>query len=198
VEIILNKDGASVIKTDIQGVFILEPQVFGDERGWFYESWSKRDLESAGLFYDFVQDNQSYSQAKGTLRGIHFQKGAHAQAKLVRCTRGAVMDYAVDLRQGSPTYLKWVGVELSAENKREFLIPRGFGHAFLTMTDDVEFCYKADHYYDSDADRSIRYNDPAIGIAWPDMTLILSDKDKNAPLLADSDVDFIYESGKEG
>jgi len=182
-----------VIKTKLRDVYILEPQVFGDNRGWFMESWSKRTMEEAGMFYDFVQDNQSFSAQKGTLRGIHFQHGKYAQAKLVRCNRGAVIDYAVDLRKGSPTYLQWVAVELSAENKRQLLIPRGFGHAFLTITDNVEFLYKADNFYDPIADRSIRWNDPDIGIEWAEKQPVISDKDKNAPFLKDSDIDFIYE-----
>jgi dTDP-4-dehydrorhamnose 3,5-epimerase len=191
---ILEKNGKSIIATKLSGALILEPQVFGDSRGWFLESWSRRDMEEAGLFYDFVQDNHSFSAEKGTLRGIHFQKGVYAQAKIVRCIRGAVMDVAVDLRRGSPTFASWVSVELSAENRREFLIPRGFGHAFLTLTDDVEFCYKSDNYYHAEADRSIRYDDPGIGVDWPDMALILSEKDRNAPSLAESDVDFVYEA----
>jgi dTDP-4-dehydrorhamnose 3,5-epimerase len=195
---ILEKNGKSIIKTDLPGVLILEPQVFGDSRGWFLESWSRRDMEAAGLFYDFVQDNHSFSSAKGTLRGIHFQNGEHAQAKIVRCIRGAVMDVAVDLRRGSPTFASWVSVELSAENKRQFLIPRGFGHAFLTLTDDVEFCYKADNYYNAEADRNIRYDDPGIGIVWPDTALILSERDRGAPFLAESDVDFAYETDVPG
>lgn len=182
-----------VIETSLSGVYILEPQVFGDHRGWFMESWSERALAAAGLNYTFVQDNHSYSQQKHTLRGIHFQNGQSAQAKLVRCSRGAVLDVAVDLRRGSPTYAKWVGVELSAENKRQFLIPRGFGHAFLTLTDDVEFLYKADNFYDAQADRSIRWNDPQISVDWGTENPVVSDKDAGAPLLKDSDADFIYE-----
>jgi dTDP-4-dehydrorhamnose 3,5-epimerase len=192
---ILIVGGKSIITTELPGVLILEPQIFGDNRGWFFESWSRKDLEAEGLFYDFVQDNQSYSAAKGTLRGIHFQKGEYSQAKIVRCVRGAVMDVAVDLRRGSPHFASWVSVELSAENKRQFLIPRGFGHAFLTLTDDVEFCYKADNYYNADADSGVRYDDPDIGVRWPDRELILSEKDRAAPFLADSDVDFVYEPG---
>ncbi|HIZ55451.1 MAG TPA: dTDP-4-dehydrorhamnose 3,5-epimerase [Firmicutes bacterium] len=181
-----------VIKTDVLDVYIIEPQVFGDHRGWFMESWSAKKMEEAGLYYDFVQDNQSFSAQKGTLRGIHFQKGDAAQAKLVRCGRGAVLDVAVDLRKGSPTYKKWVAVELTAENKRQLLIPRGFGHAFLTLSDEVEFLYKADNLYAPQADRGIRWDDPEIGINWGNITPILSEKDKNAPLLKDSDVDFVY------
>ena len=184
------------IKTDVLDVYILEPKVFGDSRGWFMESWSKRTMEEAGLFYDFIQDNQSYSARKGTLRGLHFQKGADSQAKLVRCTRGAVFDVAVDLRKGSPTYKKWTGVELSAENKRQFLIPRGFAHGFLTRTDDVEFQYKADNFYAPASDRNIRWNDPEIGVDWGIENPILSEKDQKAPSFAESDAGFIYE-GKE-
>jgi len=180
----------SIEKTKLEGVLKLEPKVFGDHRGWFYEAWSKRDFEAAGLFYDFVQDNRSFSAQKGTLRGIHFQNGQHAQAKLVWCSRGAVLDVAVDLRKGSPTYRQWACVELTEENRRQFLIPRGFGHAFLTLTENVEFCYKADGFYNAEADRSIRYNDPEIGIDWGSDELILSDKDRNAPLLCESDVSF--------
>jgi len=126
-----------VIPTGLPSVYILEPKVFGDSRGWFMETWSERDLERAGLHYRFVQDNKSFSAQKGVLRGIHFQKGDAAQAKIVRCNRGAVLDVAVDLRKGSPTFKKGVSVELSSDNKRQLLIPRGFGHAFLTLTDSV-------------------------------------------------------------
>ena len=121
-------------KTKLDGVFIIEPDVFGDHRGFFMESWSQKKMEEAGLYYDFVQDNHSMSSVKGTLRGIHFQKGDKAQAKLVRCVRGAVLDVAVDLRHKSPTYKQWVTVELSADNKKQLLIPRGFGHGFVTLT----------------------------------------------------------------
>lgn len=174
-----------VTKTKLDGVVILEPQVFGDNRGFFMESWSKRKMEEAGLFYDFVQDNHSSSTVKGTLRGIHFQKGEWAQAKLVRCTCGAVLDIAVDLRKNSPTYKQWVGVELSEENKMQLLIPRGFGHGFVTLTDHVEFMYKADNYYAPQADAGIRWNDPIIGVDWGVENPILSEKDKKNPWFAD-------------
>ena len=130
-----------ITKTKLEGVVIIEPAVFGDKRGFFMESWSKRAFAEAGLDYDFVQDNHSASTVKGTLRGIHFQRGDKAQAKLVRCTKGAVLDVAVDLRPTSLTYKQWVSVELSEDNKRQLLIPRGFGHGFLTLTDEVEFMY---------------------------------------------------------
>jgi len=171
------------IPTRLEGVYIVEPKVFGDERGFFLESWSRRDFERAGLFYDFVQDNHSRSARKGTLRGIHFQRGASAQAKLVRCVRGAVLDVAVDLRRESPTYKQWVAAELSAENHRMLLIPRRFGHGFLTLTEDVEFLYKADNFYDGAADGGIRWNDPELAVEWGVTDPILSKKDQTAPFL---------------
>ncbi len=183
----------NVIKTDVLDVYILEPKVFGDHRGWFMESWSKKDMEQAGLNYDFVQDNHSFSAVKGTLRGLHFQKGDAAQAKLVRCCKGAVLDVAVDMREGSPTYKKWVSVELSAENKRQLLIPRGFLHGFVTLTDDVEFLYKADNLYSPENDRGIRWNDPEIGVDWGVENPIVSEKDSQSPMLKDSDIDFQYQ-----
>lgn len=179
-----------LIDTGIEDLFIIEPQVFGDNRGWFMESWSQKKMEDLGLFYNFVQDNHSFSAVKGTLRGLHFQKGESAQAKLVRCVKGAVLDVAVDLRKNSKTYKKWVSCVLSAENKKQFLIPRGFAHGFLTLTDDVEFVYKADNYYDPKSDRNIIWNDPEINVEWGIENPILSEKDKNAPTLSESDVDF--------
>lgn len=186
----------NVLKTEVLDVVILEPQCFGDHRGWFMESWSKQKMEAAGLFYDFVQDNHSFSAVKGTLRGLHIQYGEDSQAKLVRCARGAVLDVAVDLRKGSPTYKKWVAVELSAENKRQLLIPRGFAHGFLTLTDDVEFLYKADNYYNPSADRNIIWNDAEINIDWGIETPILSEKDAKAPTLNECDMNFEYKENK--
>lgn len=179
-----------VVSTEIEDLFIIEPQVFGDNRGWFMESWSQKKMEEAGLFYNFVQDNHSFSAIKGTLRGLHFQKGSSSQAKLVRCVKGAVFDVAVDLRKNSKTYKKWVGCILSEENKKQFLIPRGFAHGFLTLTDNVEFVYKADNYYDPQADRNIIWNDEEINVDWGIENPILSEKDKKAPKLSESDVDF--------
>lgn len=178
------------IPTKLDGVWIVEPKVFGDHRGFFMESWSKRAFEEAGLHYDFVQDNHSSSMVKGTLRGIHFQKGDKAQAKLVRCVKGAVLDVAVDLRPSSPTYKQWVGVELSAENKRQLLIPRGFGHGFVTLTDDVEFLYKADNFYAPEADGGIRWNDPELAVEWGVEKPILSKKDSESPFLKDAVTGF--------
>ena len=181
----------NLIKTKLEGVYIIEPRVFGDERGWFMETYSKiKTPEIAAC--DFVQDNHSYSKEKGILRGIHFQNGEHAQAKLVRCIRGAVLDVAVDLRKGSPTYMQWEAVELSAENKKQLFIPRGFGHGFLTLTEDVEFVYKTDNYYNYESDRSIIWNDPDIGVDWGTENPVLSEKDSSAPRLRDSDCSFRY------
>lgn len=180
-----------LVKTKLNGVYIIEPQVFGDERGWFMETYSK--IKIPEITCDFIQDNHSYSKEKGTLRGIHFQNGEYAQAKLVRAVRGTVLDVVVDLRKGSPTYKEWIAVELSAENKKQLFIPRGFGHGFLTLTNDVEFVYKADNYYNHENDRSIRFDDPDIGIDWGINNPILSDKDKIAPFLKHSDCSFLYE-----
>lgn len=177
-------------KTKLDGVVIIEPDVFGDHRGFFMESWSQKKMEDAGLCYNFVQDNHSMSSIKGTLRGIHFQKGDKAQAKLVRCVRGAVLDVAVDLRHESPTYKQWIAVELSEDNKKQLLIPRGFGHGFVTLTDEVEFLYKADNYYAPEADGGIRWNDPEIGVEWGVEKPILSAKDKNNPFLKDEGIIF--------
>lgn len=180
----------NVTKTAIEGVLIVEPAVFGDPRGFFMESWSKRSFEEAGLYFDFVQDNHSSSAVKGTLRGIHFQRGEMSQAKLVRCVKGAVLDVAVDLRPESPTYKQWVAVELSAENKKQLLIPRRFGHGFVTLTDEVEFLYKADNFYAPDQEGGIRWNDPELNIDWGVEDPVLSNKDQNAPFLRDAVTDF--------
>lgn len=174
------------IDTKLKDVYILEPAVFGDKRGWFMESWSKRSMEETGLFYDFIQDNHSFSSGKGTIRGLHFQNGEYAQAKLVRCVRGAVLDVAVDIRKGSPTYKQWIAVELSADNKRQLLIPRGFAHGFLTLTDDVEFLYRADNFYNKESEGSIRWNDSTIGVDWGVENPIISEKDELAPYFDDS------------
>ena len=180
-----------VIKTGIEGVVIVEPRVFEDPRGYFFESYSQKEFDSKVRPAVFVQDNESCS-SYGVMRGLHFQAPPFSQSKLVRCVRGRVLDVAVDIRRGSPTYGRHVAVELSAENKRQFYIPRGFGHGFVTLTDDVDFCYKADNLYDHPSDRSIRFDDPAIDVDWGVTDPILSDKDKNAPLLADSDCNFVY------
>lgn len=172
-----------VIETKLKGVYVIEPKVFGDSRGWFMETWAKQKFEAAGLSYDFVQDNQSFSAQKGTLRGLHYQLNPMAQAKLVRCTRGEILDVAVDIRKDSPLYSHWISVVLSAENKKQLLIPRGFAHGFITLTDDVEIQYKVDNYYAPHCEGNIRWDDPEIGIDWKIEPTILADKDANAPLL---------------
>ena len=181
-----------IINTDIKDVIIIEPKVFGDKRGWFTETYSKEKFKDLGVDIDFIQDNHSFSSEKGTLRGLHFQLNPKSQSKLVRCTRGSMLDIVVDLRFGSPTYKKWIAVELTEENKKQLLIPKGFAHGFVTLTENVEVQYKVDEYYSPENDRSIRYDYPEIGIDWEVTNPILSDKDLNAPLLKDSDVNFNY------
>ena len=185
----------NVIETALPGVMIIEPQVFGDARGWFMESWSAKKMEDAVIHVAFVQDNHSFSAQKGTLRGLHYQLNPMAQAKLLRVSRGAIFDVAVDIRRNSPTYAQWIGIELSAENYRQLFIPRGFAHGFITLTDDVEVQYKADNLYAPDCDGNIRWDDPTIGIAWPLTPTVLSEKDAAAPLLAErSELNFVYEA----
>jgi len=176
-------------KTDIPEVLILEPKVFGDERGFFMESFNQKVWEEAtGLKTHFVQDNHSRS-VKGVLRGLHYQLPPYAQAKLVRCVVGEVFDVAVDIRKSSPTFGKWVGVHLSAENKRQFWIPEGFAHGFIVLSDVAEFVYKTTNYYAPEYDRSIVWNDPDLDIDWSTGTEPkLSDKDQCAPFFADAEV----------
>lgn len=173
-----------VFKTEIDGVFIIEPVVFEDERGYFFESYNQEDLKKQGIDYNFIQDNQSKSRY-GTIRGIHFQKGDYAQAKLVRVLEGTVLDVAVDLRRGSPTFGKHVAVELSAENRRQLMIPRGFGHGFSVLSETAVFAYKCDNVYNKASEGGLRYDDPALGIDWKidPSKAILSEKDKVNPLL---------------
>lgn len=156
-----------VTKCPIEGLYIIEPAVHGDHRGYFMETYSRRDMEEAGIRVDFVQDNQSMS-TKGVLRGLHFQKN-YPQTKLVRAIKGSVFDVAVDLRPGSETYGKWYGVELTEENKKQFLVPRGFAHGFLVLSDTAEFCYKVDDFYHPNDEGGLAWNDPAIGIRWPQL-----------------------------
>ena len=173
------------IKTDIEGPVILEPMVFGDQRGYFFESFRAADFKANVADIDFVQDNESYSARRGVLRGLHFQKGDAAQAKLVRVVRGRVQDVAVDLREASSTFGKYVSVELSGENHRMLYIPRGFAHGYAVLEDDTVFQYKCDNYYAPAAEGSVRWDDPTIGVEWmlvPD-EIILSKKDAAAPLL---------------
>ena len=172
-----------VEKTPIEGLYVIEPTVHQDERGYFAETYNQRDFEEAGLYYTFVQDNQSMS-VKGVLRGLHFQK-EFPQAKLVRVIRGTVFDVAVDIRKNSPTYGKWYGVELSEDNKKQFLISEGFAHGFVVLSDVAEFCYKVTDFYHPGDEGGIAYNDPDIGIEWPAAgNLIMSQKDQNWPGLS--------------
>lgn len=180
------------LETKLDGVYILEPSTHGDHRGWFMESYSDDQFKKAGLELSFVQDNHSFSASKGTLRGLHYQLSPKAQTKLVRCTKGAIYDVAVDIRKGSPTFGEWFGLELSAENKKQLLVPKGFAHGFMTITSDVEVQYKVDEIYSPENDRGIIWNDSEIGIEWPiDIEPILSQKDENAPLFKDAEINFI-------
>lgn len=179
-----------VTKTRFKGLFIIETDVYGDHRGWFTETYTKNRFIDNGIDVDFVQDNQSYSAQKGTLRGIHFQTNPKAQTKMIRCTKGSIIDTVVDLRKGADTYKQWLSIELSEENKKQLFIPKGFGHAFLTITNDVEVQYKVDEYYSKEHDRSIKFDDPDINIDWGIENPILSQKDLNAPLLKDCDANF--------
>lgn len=174
--------------TPIKHLVVIEPKVFGDERGYFYEAYNKNTFHELGLDYDFVQDNQSFSK-KGVLRGLHFQKN-YPQAKLVRVIEGEVFDVAVDLRKDSPTFGKWYGVVLSGENKKMFMIPRGFAHGFLVLSDTAIFSYKCDDFYHPNDEGGIIYNDPTIGVEWPkiDCDIILSEKDKFHPSLKEISV----------
>ncbi|AFH59676.1 dTDP-4-dehydrorhamnose 3,5-epimerase [Paenibacillus caseinilyticus] len=180
----------NIIQTKLDGVVIIEPAVFGDNRGFFMETFSAQKLKEAGLEYPFVQDNHSLSVEAGVLRGLHYQLNPKAQTKLVRVAAGAIYDVAVDIRKNSPTYGQWVGVILSAENKRQLLVPQGFAHGFCTLVPNTEVLYKVDQYYSPEHDRGIAWNDPALGIDWPVSKPVLSDKDGKHPLLADAENNF--------
>ena len=176
-------------ETKIKGVYIIDVKTYGDNRGYFMETYKEEDFVSAGLDYKFVQDNQSSSK-KGVLRGLHFQK-TFPQAKLVRVLKGEVFDVAVDLRKGSVTYGEWVGVLLSEENHRQFMIPRGFAHGFVVVSDHAEFAYKCDEKYHPEDEGGILWNDPDINIEWPEVgDVILSEKDKKNPTLAECKMEF--------
>jgi dTDP-4-dehydrorhamnose 3,5-epimerase len=182
-----------LLETSLPEVKVIEPSVFGDHRGWFMETYSDARFNNVGIHLNFVQDNQSFSAAKGTLRGLHYQLSPKAQTKLVRCTKGSIFDVAVDIRIGSPTHGTWFGIELNEENKKQLLVPKGFAHGFMTLTEDVEVQYKVDELYAPDYDRGILWNDPAIGIKWPfKIKPILSTKDEKAPLLRDAEINFYY------
>lgn len=181
-----------IISTEIEEVKIIKPRVFCDDRGFFYETISVKNLEKQGINFSVIQENCAYSIKKGTIRGLHFQNNPKAQAKIVRCVKGSVMDYAIDLRKGSPTYLKHVKVLLSEENKLQLYIPRGFAHGVISLEDETMIEYFADNEYSPENDRSIRYCDPDINIDWQIDELILSEKDKNAKLISESDCNFKY------
>lgn len=182
-----------VIETDIPDVKIIEPKVFGDHRGWFLESYNKNLYKAHGIDVDFVQDNRSFSK-KGILRGLHYQLAPYSQSKLVSVLSGEVLDIAVDIRKGSPTYGEHVSVILSAENKRQLFVPQGFAHGFIVLSETAEFFYKVDNYYTPSHDRGIMYNDPKIGIDWmlSDNEVILSEKDTKHPQIDDADNNFEY------
>ena len=176
-------------ETAIKDVVVVEPAVFGDHRGYFMETYNQQDFAAAGLHYQFVQDNQSSSR-RGVLRGLHFQK-TYPQAKLVRVLKGEVFDVAVDLRKGSETYGKWVGVLLSEENKKQLMIPRGFAHGFVVVSEYAEFAYKCDDFYHPEDEGGLLWNDPDVGVQWPNVgEIILSEKDKKNPLLSESKMEF--------
>ena len=183
----------NVIQTEIPGVVIIEPKVFGDVRGYFFESWSQKDFDEQVRPIKFVQDNESKS-SYGVLRGLHFQKGKHAQSKLVRVVKGKVLDVAVDIRKGSPTYGKYVSCELTEDNHCQFFVPRGFAHGFLVLSDIAVFQYKCDNLYAPQEEGAIAWNDPALGIDWkiPALDVMLSEKDKHHPVLADAPEIFDY------
>jgi len=171
-------------------VVLIEPKGFGDDRGWFMETYKRSDFEANGIGPEFRQDNHTRSTTKGVLRGLHYQKDPMAQGKLVRCLVGAIYDVAVDIRKGSPTYARWVGVELSAESRQILWLPAGFAHGFCTLSDISEVVYKATAEYSPAHDRGIRWNDPTVGVRWPVKSPVLSPKDAEAPLLAEADNTF--------
>lgn len=178
-------------QTYIKDLIICQPKVIGDHRGWFCETYNQEKFHSLGLEYHFIQDNQSFSAVKGTLRGLHYQLAPFAQTKLIRCTRGAIYDVAVDLRKSSSTYQQWFGIELTAENQYQLLVPQGFAHGFMTLSEDVEVQYKVDAFYSQAHDRSLLWSDETIGIKWPlDVEPIVSEKDKNAPAFRAAEHNF--------
>jgi dTDP-4-dehydrorhamnose 3,5-epimerase len=184
----------NIIQTSLEGVLIIEPKVFEDARGFFFESYNKRDYFAHGIREEFVQDNVSRS-GKGTLRGLHYQLDPVAQGKLVRVSHGAVFDVAVDIRRGSPTFARWFGCTLTAENRHALYVPPGFAHAFLVLSDEAEFTYKCTALYDQVHERAIAWNDPQIGIAWPMQPNLelLSNRDRNAPMLGEAEINFVYQ-----
>lgn len=179
-----------IIEEILNGVVLLEPQLFEDERGWFHESYSQKKLAVLGIESVFVQDNRSFSEKAGTLRGLHCQREPVAQAKMFTCTRGAIWDVAIDIRKNSPSYLQWKSFDLTEENKRMLFIPKGFLHGFVTLSDKTEVFYKTDNFYSSNHDVSVKFDDKLFKINWPGKNYILSEKDKNAKPFNESDLNF--------
>lgn len=183
----------NIIKTKIPGVLIIEPQKHQDKRGYFLESYNEKTFKNQGLDISFVQDNLAFSEEAGTLRGLHYQLFPQAQTKLVSVTSGAIFDVVVDIRHNSPTYGQWIGEVISMENKRQLLVPKGFAHGYCTIQNKTQIFYKVDEFYSPEHDRGIAWNDPALAIDWPTSTPILSDKDGKHPVLADAEINFVYE-----
>lgn len=179
------------VETKLQGVLVVEPELYGDHRGWFSETYNKQIFTENNIVIDFIQDNHSFSAEIGTLRGLHYQLNPVAQTKLIRCTQGSIFDVAVDIQKDSETYGEWFGIELSANNRKQLLVPKGFAHGFMTLTENVEVQYKVDEVYSPENDRGIVWNDPNIKIKWPlNIKPILSLKDQNAPLLKEAENNF--------
>jgi dTDP-4-dehydrorhamnose 3,5-epimerase len=182
----------NVLETALPGVKLIEPDVYGDHRGFFMESYHKERFREHGIGMEFVQDNHSLSAQKGIIRGLHYQLNPRAQTKLVRVVAGAIFEVVVDIRRGSPTFGRWEGFELSAANKRQLLVPRGFAHGFCTLEANTEVLYKVDGTYSPEHDRGLAWNDPALGIPWPVTEPILSEKDSRHPPLANAETNFVY------
>lgn len=182
----------TVEKTELPGVVVLTPKVFADERGFFFEAYNEKALQETGIEFHAVQENHIMNRCPGVIRGLHFQNDPYAQAKLVRCIKGVVDDVAVDLRKGSPTYLQWVMVELSEENKKQLFLPKGFAHGVISRSEYSEVQYVVDESYCPQADRNIQYNEPKIDVQWNVKRPVLSPKDRNAPSLDESDCNFVY------
>ncbi|MFP4058943.1 MAG: dTDP-4-dehydrorhamnose 3,5-epimerase [Bacteroidota bacterium] len=182
----------NIKKTNIEGLLVIEPNVFEDQRGYFFESYNKNKFNEAGLVFNWVQDNQSKS-VRGVLRGLHYQLAPRAQSKLIRVLEGTIFDVAVDIRKGSPTFGKWHGLELSAENLKQFLVPKGFAHGFSVLSETATVFYKCDEFYAPEYDRGIYFNDPALGIDWQlnENEIILSEKDRKLPVLKEAEINFL-------
>jgi dTDP-4-dehydrorhamnose 3,5-epimerase len=181
----------NLVETKLKDVYIIEPQAFGDHRGYFMESYNKQKFERLGLHFDFVQDNHSLSTEAGTIRGLHYQLNPKAQTKIVRALTGAIYDVVVDIRKSSPTFGQWISVILSEDNKRQIVVPKGFAHGFCTLVPNTQILYKVDEYYSPEHDRGIIWNDPDLDIQWPTSNPILSDKDMKHPRLKDAEVNFV-------